>query len=649
MRRLSVALPRKTLSRSWATYLVLILAAGLGIPPTIHLVLTLVAGIWGTATGSPLIGVETIDRLTWLVILATAFILFILLVRLSRKSLGSLPPIPRNAARIAALIVAALWLLSISWIQVLPDRDPQGAWWGFGDEIALISIAIAALLLALGADRITQTSKPFLAIIGVAIVLVWYVPLIIQPPWGVFDSYHTRYVVNEVLAPLSGNFALGSFASLYTTLLGLPLLILQPLTSLSVSLPYYAIAVSYLSLLALATFVILVFTARLALPSRLKTFAPLILLPVILVSQPNPSGFGGTITAGLSAYPGRILGFAAVALLLLRLVQFPSRQRATVLGLVAGAAAINNFEFGISGLVALVTVLVLAQRLSRPQWLYFVLSLPVIPLLYVLVVFLANGDVHFEYFTVFALSFGGGFGNIAMPVIGSWTAVAGLLVTGAAVGSWLLLRRQRGLLVPASLAAFAGIAGVLQFGYYVGRSSTYGQLQLLLTHLALVLVAIIALSSQLGVWRQRSPQVGILIMICALPLAALVNVRPPVEEWSRISPLDKGTQVLSPDNALEQVVAAVKQAETDFPDSQVGVATEAGNYVELSTGANNLLLTDSPFDPVVATGLQDATCSSIRSFDGIIVIHPLLERLPDPYCGLEVEPYVNGTLVASQD
>lgn len=609
------------------------LSVGLLIPALAHLLLNVVAAF------VPAVNAEDVDRITWGLALLTAAVLT---GWLAHGSPLWAPPqrwINSRIVQIASIAATCFWLLSISWTQVLPNADPNGAWWGFGTPVALASIALVAIGLSLGLPRIYRRTRTILGPLGLAIVFVWYLPLVIQPPWGVFDNYHTRYVVNEVLGPLSGNFALGTLTPQYTTLLGIPLLVLKPVQGVVESLPYYAIAVTWLSLLAVLTVLLLVWATRLVLPAKLKALAPLLSIPLILISQSNPIGYGGPITSGFSQYPGRILGFATLALLLLVRLKNSNQVWNLWLGVAAGAVGINNFEFGLSSAVVLVFVLALSRTMSARTWTLFALGAACVPLAYFLLVFVSSGTLHPEYLAAFALGFGGGFGNIAMPVIGTWTALVGVFVLATSMGFWVLWTRTSVLLAPAALALFAGLSGLIHFGYYVGRSVTAGQLQILLAHLALIIAALVSVGATCKAWRHKTPQVAVLLLVCVLPIASIVSVRSPVEEWSRISPINKGASPLANDAELEAVAAAVRQAQQDFPGTQIGVAGEAGNYLELSTGATNVLRTNSPFDPVIVRSLQDPTCDDVENFDGIIVSHFLLGQLPNAYCGLEPEAY----------
>ena len=619
------------------------LAIALAVPPVVHLTLTLLVAVLPGLSLS-IGGNETVDRLTWLTMLFTTAGLTWWLLHQRRHAVTDSTRSSEKYFGVALTIASGFWLLSISWTQVLPEQDPDAAWWGFGSTVALVSIALVVFGIGVGLPRLFRRTKPLLGAFSWAIIAVWFVPLVIQPPWGVYDNYHSRYVINEVLAPLSGNFALGTFTSQYTTLLGIPLLILRPIQDVGSSLPYYATAVVWLSFLAALTVLLRIVAARLALPASVKVLAPILVVPLVLVSQSNPSGYSGTITAGFAQYPGRILGFAALAVLLLVRLQREEPKWNLWLGLAAGAVGINNFEFGLSSVVVLIFVLALTRTMSSSAWGLLALGTIIVPFTYLLLVFLTTGQVHPERLAPFALGFGGGFGNIAMPVIGTWTAIAGMFIFGSSMGISLLIKAQNPKLrLPATLMTFASLAGLIHFGYYVGRSVTSGQLQLLLAHIALIITSMVAIGASTNMWRSRSPQVGVLLLICVLPVASLASVRPPVEEWSRISPVNKGDRPLAPDGELEGVATAVRQAQLDFPDERVGVAGEAGNYLELTTGASNILLTNSPFDPVIVPTLQGPTCEAVKSFDGVVVSYFLMGQLPEPFCGLTAIPYINNT------
>jgi hypothetical protein len=161
-----------------------------------------------------------------------------------------------------------------------------------------------------------------------------------------------------------------------------------------------------------------------------------------------------------------------------RYLSTPSRFRLAVLGLVAGAAAINNFDFGIPALVGCATAIVLSRSFAS-NWVRtgaLFLSAAFVPLLiFVLVTFLRSGHTPyfsqmFSYQRVFALF---GFYMLPMDRYGNhWNVLVTFLIClSLAIHSFLSRSQQspkERFLV--GMLAFVAVFGCGVFAYFVGRS-----------------------------------------------------------------------------------------------------------------------------------------------------------------------------------
>jgi hypothetical protein len=119
------------------------------------------------------------------------------------------------------LVLLLVLLLSAATITTL-DPWKISLWFGYGPNIAVIAAcAIPVVIALLHTDsRIVHVS---MAVLTYGAVLFFYLPSILQPPWGLLDVGHSRYVLNEMLAPQSGGYPLVNFTAQYTSLFGLRL------------------------------------------------------------------------------------------------------------------------------------------------------------------------------------------------------------------------------------------------------------------------------------------------------------------------------------------------------------------------------------------------------------------------------------------
>ena len=96
-------------------------------------------------------------------------------------------------------------------------------------------------------------------------------------------------------------------------------------------------------------------------PAALALYIPFLTLTLFSVGTDDANV--GYIASYYAVMPIRYVGAFVTAAVVLWTVQRPSRTRGGVLGVVAGLALINNFEFGLPGIVG--AALAIACALAR--------------------------------------------------------------------------------------------------------------------------------------------------------------------------------------------------------------------------------------------------------------------------------------------
>ena len=596
------------------------------------------------AGSSSQINPESADKLVWVATGLTAIALFFVLQS----------PQVRDRLAESRLGLVLLWIslasaiVSISWVQPIDGASVNVLWFGFGVGVCLATLALVPFVSRFGSAPVASITR-FLAAASIIVALVWYLPLLIQPPWGVMDLNNSSYVINELLAPAAGAFPLGDFIPQYTSLLGWPI---APIITLvkgvgGGSLVYF-VASMYLSFLAIATMGGVVYLAWRVLPIRIRSLAVLLTIPLILVKVQPPFTTMGSISGLFSAVPVRTLPAVAVAVALIWFARNPRTWRALLLGVVCGLSALNNFEFGVPTLVAALIVLAAFGRL-RGFAAYAGATLGGAALVFVVyftILAAAGQPLRPSYWTAIALSFGSGFGSIAMPITGTYVLILMILGAGAVVGLiWLVgnrtvhsdgraeLSRQRS---AALVAAFIGLVGLGSFGYYVNRSVSSGQLQIFLLHAALVSVAILGLVRMPDLLRQRSYRGVLTTAIIAIPaslaVASLLQAPDPQYEWARVLPHGSVAPLLVPDAEIE----AVRQKLADATDILGGVvpslAVNDGNFVQLRLGIPNVSVLNEPTDNIIGPFVRDEFCGALLATPGPILTQNVVDEGGQSFC-----------------
>src|SRR4030095_9219913 len=231
-------------------------------------------------------------------------------------------------------------------------------WFGYGPTIAVIAVCAIPVVIAL-----LHTDSRFVHVSMAALtygaVLFFYLPSILQPPWGLIDVGHSRYVLNEMLAPQSGGYPLVNFTAQYTSVLG------YAFNLLFLSRGTVDQAVWVLTLLSLLVVAVSLAPLLRAFPNRKGYLAVLFTVPAIFIVKSPEDAFSGSLAALFSALPVRLVFPALIALMLATdRVRNATFGASILLALTCSIAILNNFE---SGLVSTIAALMVVTFGSKPE------------------------------------------------------------------------------------------------------------------------------------------------------------------------------------------------------------------------------------------------------------------------------------------
>ncbi len=533
---------------------------------------------------------ELRDRIVWVVAVVAAAVIGLTLsapgltaTRLGRM-LGSAPLAGMTLLAGVGVAVSAAW------------RDKA---FGLTPANLLLATVIGPLLVIALLPVAAPVMRWAWAPIGVVAAAV-YLPALWQTPSGMYDPLHAARVTDELLGPAAGHLPLSDYVPQYGGVLGLPLALAPGLVAQS---PAWAV-VTLLSVFAIATVVALCVIVAMMLPSGHRGLAPLLVVPVLLM---KPSAPDALLPAGVqrlfNSLPERsLLPVLAGLLLLIAATRLGTRRWWPALGVVTGLAALHNVESGATATLAVVTTLIAlrpgwrAAGLTAIGWLAAVVT-------YVMAVLITGGTPRFAYWIGFSVEFAGGFGDIPMPPYGNHTLILTLLAAGAASGFAVLWRRPGPLTGGAAAGFYFGAWGLMMFPYYVGRSSSLGQLQFFLIPgvvvAAWLLVGAVAATSSTRIPGRWAPA----LLLCVLPAAvfasAVLKAPSPAQSLDRVMKEFGAASNFRSTAWKRMPVVDAEQARVirDVAEPRpapVGLFFTSGNIASLRTGLPNVSVLSGP-------------------------------------------------------
>ena len=436
-----------------------------------------------TALFSKLPEAEIADRMTVIILLALCAIGFFVLPWLVSKF--------KTESSINWISIAALSLtiLTVSWRWGDPtfEQYNEVLWYGWGDKFALmllplglITTYVVSIHLA-KARNVDRTNISRAVNIGAAVTLFcFYLPSLVQPFKGIIDTYHSRYLFNDLLIASSGKMPYSQITPQYIGILGWPLKLINFLPGDFV----VNSAVLWVSALVFLEIFLIANLTKQAI--RIRHWAIAFLIPVagmFFKVQPNMRAWG-SLAQHMNLIPGRTVLPIVLLSLISALATDLSRRKKQVftfaIGLFLVLTTLNNIEFGAPAAIAVLIILGFLTRLSvvKLKDLITVLAGAITALVLVAAIYQINDSqlTLNSWLTMIRAHGVDGFMNLEMPFFGLWIFFYALLGTSAIIGSNLLFRTYKNLtpnsaeMRSAVLLTFSGLWGSATLFYFSGRS-----------------------------------------------------------------------------------------------------------------------------------------------------------------------------------
>jgi hypothetical protein len=424
------------------------------------------------------------------------------------------PPRPRFDPAVVALQIAGIGL--VVWGVVEQDNGPYALFPPDYFKPLLLSVPVLVLGYVIGAAltllALTRTLPiPRLPLspraspgwkrvaFGAALVLtaLWLLPAVVTDGTvassGVLASGHIPVQAQDYFAVINGRTPFVDYVPQYVHLL--PFAFAPLLGAFDMSLTSFSLLMVLLSAAALlALFGVLLRVTERPL-AALALYVPVLAISLFPWAEEGiQREFNGSYYA---FFPGRYLGPFAVAWLCALAVQ-RRRLPAWVLFIVAGLATMNNAEFAVPCVIALIVALMLGAdraeppaRTIRTLLLQAAIGLLGAAVLVIAVVLARSGELpDFGSLTHYSEIFGRqGFGLWPMPTLGLHIGVY-LTYVGAILAAAVRYVQRRENSTLTAMLAYAGVFGLLSGAYFAGRSLPW-QLMLLFPvwGLALALLA----------------------------------------------------------------------------------------------------------------------------------------------------------------
>ena len=426
---------------------------------------------------------EIADRMTVIILLALCAIGFFVLPWLVSKF--------KTESSINWISIAALSLtiLTVSWRWGDPtfEQYNEVLWYGWGDKFALmllplglITTYVVSIHLA-KARNVDRTNISRAVNIGAAVTLFcFYLPSLVQPFKGIIDTYHSRYLFNDLLIASSGKMPYSQITPQYIGILGWPL-------KLTNFLPGDFVVNSAVLWVSALVFLEIFLIANLTKQAiRIRHWAVAFLIPVagmFFKVQPNMRAWG-SLAQHMNLIPGRTVLPIVLLSLISALATDLSRRKKQVftfaIGLFLVLTTLNNIEFGAPAAIAVLIILGFLTRLSvvKLKDLITVLAGAITALVLVAAIYQINDSqlTLNSWLTMIRAHGVDGFMNLEMPFFGLWIFFYALLGTSAIIGSNLLFRTYKNStpdsaeMRSAVLLSFSGLWGSATLFYFSGRS-----------------------------------------------------------------------------------------------------------------------------------------------------------------------------------
>lgn len=538
-----------------------------------------------------------------------------------------------GATRVPRFIGASMMVLSAAELGslVMADSDPMGYWNGFDLTTVLGAFGIALVLIwcLVRGDEVARTILwTGAAIFAVVAFAQWWESLS-----TVTDPYHFAFNAEELASVAAGRLPVSNFVAQYSNVL--PYL-LAPFFAL---VPAHATALALVVLLALQLVVVaLAAVIAYLVAGRLYIFPAVLLAMAPMLANtelgPNAGSYFQTFPLRL------VLPLAAIALAIALLRRDGTEGfswRWMLVGFVAGVATLNNIDFGLPVLIAVVVVVLASSReLVQAIGGLFAVVLGVLLVFacFTALLTVAGRAVDWTSWLLFVRVFGAdGYYAVAMESQGFQISLASLFIVGSVLGFWRL-RLRRGHLNFYAYRSGVGLAlvsgwSLLTLAYAAGRSlqptyvSGHGfQAGLVVALLLPGLVALLRLArrKRLGAKKYSVP----LQILSVVSVLVFVFSVPPVSARAENAP-----NVVSPGFAPvidpRGAVASNAELTAALADGTVVQALPNANLISLIHMVPSVATTSSAEYPLLSPVLLKNQCeTAIPSSAEWLLVEPEL-------------------------
>jgi hypothetical protein len=411
--------------------------------------------------------IEPTDRavmLAWFALAIALAVLVTFVPALSRSRLGR--PWVVTLAATAAMVLA---IISVTW-----TIDRSGFWDGIPLGVLFAALIGAALLMA--STLVPAALARVGALITAAMAIAYTLPALLQLPSGIRDPFHYRFTSEEIVSVAAGRFPLSDFVPQYTNLLPFPV---APLLDwfpgrAEILVVGWLLALQVIALAIAVTLPILVGGRRFLGPALVVACGP----PIMML------GGGVSSSTYFAVMPLRVV--LPAALILATYLALKSRpdvglrrpSRMLSVGVLAGLTALNNPDYGLPAVVAVLVVVFITGRTFRGGAVATGITLAgaaVVFPVYALAGAVVGSPVDWSLWLAFQGMFGAeGSAAVAMEPFGLHIAVVALFVAASVLGFALIWRSRsaagsfayrQGLVL-----ALTGGWALLSLPYFVSRS-----------------------------------------------------------------------------------------------------------------------------------------------------------------------------------
>jgi hypothetical protein len=549
----------------------------------------------------------------------------------------------------SALIIAALGILGVE------QHDPINGvvlsnrlWLGFGPFVLILALFISGFIFKIIEWK--SLGGIWRVLLGLIFTtnLILVIPSFWQSSKTVIDADHSEYVINEMIAPLTGHWPYSNFIPQYQSFYGF---FLNPFASSMNAAQISNLALVGLTFLSYLTMALGVFVAWQSLDKRSWILAIGLVIPFTALTQfPNREGYLGSIAALLSGlsirvFPGLLLLFALIQTLKKFRNSF-TRSRFVWLFLVGSLAGIVSWQSQDFGIAAAITAFLVIALAGSTQLIDFkstvAFCLGFIPgfSAYPVVASISGHSLDFSYFLFFARQFGSGFGAERMRTLGPVVIVLPLIVLLVVTHGIYLYKSKvensdgRDKYLNSLIGFSFSVWSFAGFTYYLNRSYASGQMQVLFLSIAISLASLIGIAlkspelelpkgylfSKKAIQSKSFYWVLPMALIFSLPIATLILSPNPKVEMARI---DEGS--VTPRWPKATVLASVSDAKVaavyaKTNNLKIGFFGASAAYVEKETGVQSLSILNSPFDLAMSQQTIKVSCDFLSKINPDVIV-----------------------------